>query len=332
MRQALRQHASFALRLVIGLALLAFVIWHVDTAALLGTFRNLSWLPLLLAIALQVAQRVLWTLRWRAILRANGIDRAWRELLGLVMIGVFFDSFFPTAGGGDLVRGYYAARGRERMLTSYLVVAIERLLGVISFAALAALASTVALLSGEQRFPFELLNVAAVMGWAVLAAGGSLFAWRGWHGWIAALPWLGRRSEMVLYSLDLFRRPETPRMLIVGTSVLLKLLAVLFFVACARAAGIDTPALLFFLIVPVALLASTLPITLNGLGVREGALVALLVGAGVPAAEAGAAALLALPINTAFALAGGLTYLLYRPSKTEEQSRRGPAIASEHRP
>lgn len=329
MEQITRQRGSFTLRLVIGLALLAFVIWHLDTAVLLGSLTNLSWLPLLLAFAAQVAQRVLWALRWRAILRANGIERAWRELLRLVMIGLFFDSFIPTAIGGDLVRGYYAARGKERILISYLVVAIERLLGAISFAALVALAATVALLSGQQRLPLGLLNVAAVIGWAILVPGVVLFAWRGWHAWIAILPWLGRRSEKVLYSLNLFRRPETPRFLIVGTSVMLKLLAVLFFIACVRAVGLDTPALLFFLIVPVALLTSAMPVTLNGLGVREGAFVALLAGAGVPPAEAGAAALLALAFNTAFALAGGLIYLGYRPFKTDEPGGQGGAVTSD---
>jgi len=318
MRSSAKRNLGFGLRLALGLALLTLVVRRLDSAELFRSLAGLSWLPLVLAIAAQGAQRCLWAFRWQAILGANGIRRRLGDLLALVMIGLFFNSFFPTAVGGDVVRGYYAARGRERMLTSYLVVAIERLLGMISFALFAAVPSTLALLGNDQRFPRQLLGFAAAIGWTVVVGGIVVFSWRGWRSWVAGLPLLRGLAEKAGRGLDLFRQPETPRLLVVGSSLGLKLLAVLFYIGCARAVGIDTPALLFFLIVPATIVASMLPITLNGLGVREGVFVALLATTGVPTAQGGAAALLTLVVSTAFSLVGGAIYPFYRASRETE--------------
>jgi len=317
MQKRTKKNLGFAVRLVLGLALLTFIVTRLEAGALLDPLRGASRTAILLAIGAQAAQRLLWAMRWRAILRANGIERSLGDLLALVLIGLFFNSFFPTAVGGDVVRGYYAARGRERMLTSYLVLAIERVLGIVSFAAFAAVPSTIALLRGDHPFPRQLLVSGAVLGWTIVVAGIVVFTWRGWHPWIAALPLVRGKAADLIRGIDLFRRPETPHLLIVGSSLGLKLLAVLFYVACARAVGIETPTLLFFLIVPATIMATMLPVTLNGLGVREGVLVALLATAGVPTAQGGAVALLTLTISLGFSLVGGLIYPFYRPSKAE---------------
>jgi uncharacterized membrane protein YbhN (UPF0104 family) len=69
-------------------------------------------------------------------------------------------------------------------------------------------------------------------------------------------------------------------------------------------------------------------VTLNGLGVREGVLVALLAVAGVPTARGAAVALLTLTVSTGFSLLGGLIYPFYRAThRTEEpQTPPGPNL------
>ena len=286
MGSSTRDIVRFAARVVLGVALLALVLRGIDGGELLDSLRGLSWMPLLIAVAAQAAQRLLWALRWRAILAAHGIYRRLGDLVALVLIGLFFNSFFPTSVGGDVVRGYYAARGRERMLTSYLVVAIERLLGVVSFALFAAVPSTLALLLGDSRFPRELLWSGALIGWSVVLAGAVVFGWRGWSSAAARLPLVGRVIPKLSRGLELFRRPENPRLLVIGSSLGVKVLAMIFYIGCARAVGVETPAMLFFLIVPATL--------------------------------GGAVALLTLTVSTAFSLVGGLIYPFYRASHQPE--------------
>ncbi|NNE44458.1 MAG: hypothetical protein HKN12_09630, partial [Gemmatimonadetes bacterium] len=77
----------------------------------------------------------------------------------------------------------------------------------------------------------------------------------------------------------------------------------------ARALAIDVPLLVFFVIVPTVMLAASLPITLNGLGIRELGFVAFLGIQGVPASSAAVFAFLVFALPLVFALAGGVLFL-----------------------
>lgn len=76
---------------------------------------------------------------------------------------------------------------------------------------------------------------------------------------------------------------------------------------------------------PVIQLASTLPVTIAGLGLREAAAMVLLGMHGVPAEEAAAAALLSFLVATAWAGAGGITW--WRESS--RLARQAPRPAAE---
>ena len=250
------------------------------------------------------------------------MQRGFWALVRLVFIGLFFNNFLPTSVGGDLVRGYYVSGGKDGMAASYAVLLVERAVGLILLLALAGVAALVALLAGDAALPQRLLVAVALAGLGGATAGALAFAWKGWREKIAGWRWLGARiSGMVgefSRSLDLFRRNETRRTRIVLYSLAVQLVGVIFHVACARAVGLDTPVLVFFLIVPASIVVTMLPISLNGLGLREGVLVGLLVAYGAPAAQAGAFAVLALIVATLFALAGGLIYPFHRRLATEE--------------
>lgn len=310
-----------AVRAVVGLALLAVLLLRLDPRQVVGSFAGLVWGAVALAALAQAAAKLVWVYRWREILRANGLERGFWDLLAVVFIGLFFNNFLPTAVGGDLVRGYYAAGGRQGLASSYASVVIERALGILSLAVLAATASGIALVAGGTPLPRTLLTAVVAVGVLAVVGGLAAFSWRGWRPlaerWSRRAGRAAHLLESLARGMELFRRPATPRLAIVGSSLALQAIAVLFHLACARAVGLGTPALVFFLVVPASVVASMLPVTLNGLGLREGTLVGLLVLYGAPAGEAGAFALLALLLATTFALAGGLVYPFYRLAPLE---------------
>ena len=308
-------------RAVIGFVLLGFVLTRLDTRGMIEALAAPVWPAVAGACAAQLAAKLVWAQRWREILRANGLERRFADLLALVFMGLFFNSFLPTSVGGDLVRGYYASRGREGMVASYAVLLVERSLGMITLASMATLAAGIALAGGGTPLSRELLVWITVGGAAITAAGTLAF---GWHGWRRRLidgePFGARLAQAARgldRALDLFRSPRAPRIRIVVNSFLLQVIAVLFHIGCARAVGLETAAGVFFLIVPASVVASMLPVSLNGLGLREGVLVALLVAVGAPAETAGAFAVLALLVSSAFALVGGVVYPFYNASRGE---------------
>lgn len=70
----------------------------------------------------------------------------------------------------------------------------------------------------------------------------------------------------------------------------------------------------WFIAVPLASLAATLPLNAWGIGVREGAAVLLLVALGVPPAKAGAVSIAVVGLQMAVGCSGGLSQLLRRRS------------------
>jgi hypothetical protein len=76
----------------------------------------------------------------------------------------------------------------------------------------------------------------------------------------------------------------------------------------ARALAVDVPFHLFFLFVPIIAIINTLPISFNGLGMREGVYQFLFVPAGVSSASAIAMSLAFYFLRVAAGLIGGLLY------------------------
>ncbi len=309
----------FVARAAIGLALLAFIVWRLDPAKMLDSSKELAWGSVGLALLAQASAKIVWGIRWKEILRANGIERGFWDLLALVFVGLFFNNFLPTSVGGDLIRGYYT-RSQGGLAASYAALLVERALGLVTLAALAGGAAVAALALGSP-VPRSLLVLVGALGLALALLGTLVFVWRGWRRPVTRLVGRSERAsrlaEAFWGALDLFRRADTRRAWIVTNSMALQIIAVLFHVACARAVGLDTPSLVLFLVVPASVLMSMLPVSINGLGVREGVLIGLLTAQGAPPATAGAFAVLALLISTAFALAGGIVYPFYRAGAPE---------------
>ena len=132
-----RSSLRIVLRTLFGLALLAVVVTWLDPREIFASLATVKRGPIALAILSQVLAKLLWTYRWRAILRANQLQRSFWELYAVVHIGLFFNTFLPSSVGGDVVRGYYTSRGgKEQTLVSYLSLLIERSLGLATFAAM----------------------------------------------------------------------------------------------------------------------------------------------------------------------------------------------------
>ncbi len=125
--------------------------------------------------------------------------------------------------------------------------------------------------------------------------------------------------------LGVLRLPETPRLRLVFLSLALPLIGVAFYLGCARAVGVQIGALAFFLIVPVAVMISMIPVTLNGLGLREGTMTGLMLLYGAQPDRVGAFVVLSLAVSTLFSLFGGVLHLLARPPWERQKGLATPA-------
>lgn len=307
-----RSRIWMAAQIVVGLGLLVGILWQLEWHRVLAILAGASWAWIAGAVAMQAVGKAAWAYRWREVLHAFGIHRGLGVLTVLVLVGLFFSSFLPGGIGGDVVRGYYASEDRKGLLTSYSVVLLERLLGVTSLAALGLASGVVLVLLGGGGYPRPLLWALMAGAAALVVLGTVAFLWRGWDrvlGWTSVL---GDRVQGIVTGLaegrDLFRREAVRTVHVLLSSVLMQVAKVLFAFCCARAVGLEVSLFLLFLIVPAALVVAMVPITLNGLGLREGSMVGLLVAGGADPDLAGGFVLLYLAVSLGFAALGGLLY------------------------
>ena len=97
-----------------------------------------------------------------------------------------------------------------------------------------------------------------------------------------------------------------------GISILFQLNVVAFYFLIGRSMGFEIPYYSFLLIVPLAIFIMLVPVSINAIGIREGAFVFLLGAFGINNVQAVAYAWVEFGLFLSFGLLGGIVYALRR--------------------
>ncbi|MEI7771197.1 MAG: lysylphosphatidylglycerol synthase transmembrane domain-containing protein [Chloroflexales bacterium] len=279
--------------------LVGVVVWLTDWGALWLTLRATQPIYLIGCVAIYFVGVWLSCLKWKSLLQAQGVSVGLRQLMRWYLIGGFAGTFLPSDVGGDLGRGYLAARAFDDKAAVWSSIVAERITGLAGMIALASLALLLApqLLGWPVWMPLLLLGGGA----AGLAAG--LAALRS-PRLLAALPAPLRRAAARLRVI-LERYGGHPQAiaycLVISISYHALTACSLWLILLALDPQAPPQAAL---VSPLVGLIGLLPLTPGGLGVREGALAVLLERSGVAAGPAVAAALVSRALLTLTALSG----------------------------
>jgi len=303
-----KQAMSLGVRLGVSALMLAVLLARAPSFDLgelvpdpsLGT---LAWLGA--AAGLTLVGIVLSALRWQKVLEALEIPARLPRLIRHYLAGQFVSNVLPTTIGGDVLRVSRLARDPGETPGTFASVVLERLTGwlvlpvitIVGFAVNPGLRH----LGTATRVALSLALGTLVLLVAVLLAAGSprlggRFAARaGWQRFVGA----------VHLGVDRLRRRPAAAANVLVAGFAYQLALVLAAVAAAQALGLRpaglTALLAFF---PAVLIAQVLPISMSGLGVREGAFVLFLTPLGVATDEAIALGLLLYLLNLAVSLLG----------------------------
>ncbi len=305
---ARRPGARLAAQVLVSLLVLALLVWLARQGDLAEAMRDIGPAALGLALALQLGSVALASRRWQLYLRCRGVHESWLRLTGVYLVGMFCSTFLPGSVGGDAVRVCELKRRGHPLGRVSLVTLQDRLLGLgvtmliglpavllcVHLLPAALVVSAVLVQAGAFAAIVALLYPRRVLG-AARRCGR-----RVWGGRIDAL--LGRVQEQPPLSAGDFGRLVLIGVLGVAASVAAH-------VALARSVGISAGWLAFALAVPLVWVVKLLPVSLNGVGVGEGAFVYLLGLFDVNATRALAVALGILAVQTVVSLAGGLLLL-----------------------
>lgn len=317
-----RQTWFIILRAAFSIGLIGLLLYYARLPDLAAILTKISWWWLLAAIALQFVSVFICTWRWQILLSAQNMRYSFLLLTSLNFVGRFFNIFLPTAQGGDIVRMYELTLHSQRSTDSITSVLAEKLLGFLALFVIcwvAMVAGGWRLLTGTNSLPIIVaLSLAFILAIVVLLNRRLML-------WLISLTrsirfiklenWLTR----IYNSLQELAKFKNALMQVFWISLLNQFVAILCVYFTALALDILLPFDFFLIIIPVISVIVMVPVSIGGLGVREGAYVFFFGQQGVVEAASISLSLLFFSQTLVVALVGGVIYLLGRYRKKNIQ-------------
>ena len=304
------------LKILLSLALLALLLRQVGWQQTLGTLGAARLPHLALAFVLYLAGIVVRAYRWQILLSALRTDIPLTKLTALYLIGTFFNNILPTGIGGDVVRVYELSKQSKRPIESVGTVLLDRGTGllVLFLIALATLIFSYRLISPNIAAAIVFLSLGSWAGVGLILQRDRLEKWG-----------LMRIMAKIKPLEELYESVLACGLRAIGAALAISfvfnalLIAVNYLIALSL--GVEIPLWYFLLFVPLISFLLVLPISLSGLGVREGGYVYLFAQAGVSASLALAMSLLFYALNVATGLIGGVLYTFEEIRKYWEDNK-----------
>lgn len=277
---SLLNHLLTVLQVAVTLGLLWWLFHDPERRAdMWNALKTADWRWMLASILAAGVCEYFGILRWQLFLRMLRIEVPLKEITRLFFIGAFFNQFFPGTTGGDVVRVIYLMRDHpEHKTEGFLSVAIDRLLAVLVLVIIGLIFAL-----GRDHWFAQSFSVGNLMKWfaiTLFVMGVALvasFVLTGRH-MLARIPRRFPFRKQIIKLSKLWQLCiENRREALLGTLYTIPMLFA-YFMAFAFAARAFIPAktmefwTLFWdmiSVMPLVTAVSSLPISLNGIGVRE---------------------------------------------------------------
>jgi glycosyltransferase 2 family protein len=279
--------AALAAARVVLILLAAFALWHwVDWARVGDALVSMSPIPLVIAVALASADRVLMAAKWRQLVRAAGGSMRLRDATNIYYQTCFTDLVFPNVVASEGLRVYLGRRLGVPLALLLGSMAIERMVAAAVAIALAA-AGLLYLAAGvEPQMRQLFLEIIAAT--AVVAALGVLAIWWTPLHRVAGRAVRERISPRVFQLLKKlsaalvgYRAQPATLAINLVLAIAENLLQIVNFYIIGRALGVRVPMLPFFAAIAVTALVRRLAMHVEGRGLGEGAAVVMFALLGV---------------------------------------------------
>lgn len=296
---------------LLSLILLVVLLWVSDPASIWDTLTEADGWWVLAAIAVNLVTVPVMAWRWQILLRAKRIHMPIAWLTRTYFVSLFAGQFLPAAIGGDAVRAVELGRRTEDAPEAVASVLIDRLVGVVSLVALALIAFA---LGGHAAGGVEVVLAEAAFGLAAVAILGLLFS-PGLRGLAARFlePRVEGRQlaagQRFYDALHSYREHRSVLAAVFVLALVVQFARMGTIWMLVKALGLDGPGGVqlseVFAVGPVLFAALILPVSLNGIGVREAVFVYLLRDS-TTTSEAFALGVAFFAVGAATALVGAL--------------------------
>jgi uncharacterized membrane protein YbhN (UPF0104 family) len=254
---------GFILKLIVSFSLLAFIFYKFPISNILAVLKDTNYFWL--AISFFVSELIILSqvFRWNYLLIVPKEQKPeFNVLLRYTAAGYFFNLLAPGGLGGDAYRSIALGKAHNVIAGSVASVFVARILGLVALCLLFWLALPYSMQVPEQAIWFMAAATFFLLVFCLC---------------IVFNPF--NMGKLRVFSETLREYKKYPLKLLAAMlgSIFMQILVVLMQVAVFKSVGISVPLAFVFAIMPVTILLTTIPISFNGIGVREWSMLSLTV-------------------------------------------------------
>lgn len=293
------------LKIVFSVALLTWIFWKLDWSFIAEELKTLNSAYLLLFLLCQLGAMLLSVKKWQGIARYQHLNFSLWEGLKIYLTGTFINNFLPSTIGGDIYRSVWLVRQGGEGSKAFSTVLFDRCTGLFMTLLLTLVMGFFVWQEVVPLPHFLTVSYLVVAGSLVFFCATVFFIPR---NLVARVPWGKLRSlfqETLLYrdvGIWLQASGWSTAFIFLGLGISNYILFL--------SLGYALPILPFFGLVSLMALFVSLPISINNIGVKEGAYGVLFVLLGVSFETAVTVALLSRVLQTGLSLLALPVYLL----------------------
>jgi uncharacterized membrane protein YbhN (UPF0104 family) len=252
----------FLLKLAVSSLALYIVFSKADSGHTFAIIKSIGPFYFFSAVFIYIFSQLISSFRWKLLLPEHFTIK---RLFSIYMIGAFFGSFMPGIVGGDAVRAYYLNKKAKKMSLTLASIFMDRYLGYASLMLIGISAAPFAFgYFGDSPYKWIMPFI-----FSAFVVGSLLFF----------MLQIGRRFRGMSEFYEYFTSLKTQKGTIINAvliSLLVQFLNFLIVITLAAGMGEKIPLLVLFVFLPIIITITMIPISISGLGVREGSFVILL--------------------------------------------------------
>jgi uncharacterized protein (TIRG00374 family) len=295
------------LRLLITMILLGIIVWQLgDIEEVGGLISRIDPWYVVLILLVNTADRALMTFKWAWLLHSRGVHLPFLQGMRIYCSSMVWGLVLPATMGADVIRAVNTSRLGLNVHEIIASIIIERMVGFLSALLLGLLSlillSSLSGLGSQFDVVWWLGSAALISATTVFAASFTQSAFDFLHGRLLRRFWDNPVMKRLRHFHSTYRAYQDNKAdlaTFLGLTFSEQLVPILHSWLIARSLGVEVGVLYVAGAVPLALLISRIPISIDGLGVFDGVFMLLMSFAGIQATEAISISLVGRILQTA---------------------------------
>ncbi len=307
----MRKTILFLGKLVVSALSIIYLLRKLDVSVIFGYFREVKVLWIVVGICLLGVGRLITGWRWKVLLNAQGIRIPFKTLLSFLFVSNFFNTFLPSTIGGDAIRASDSSRHSKLPAESIMTIVVERTMGICALGTIAFISFLLGLGLKKDLMPLfwpVTLFFALTHTCLILILNRRLADFMTGAFVKVRFRKLADKMRKVSIIVSELKKNRASMFGAGLLSLLLQVNVVIYTYIVVLSVNLSIPLIDFFMIVPIILLILILPVSINGIGLRENTYAFMFAGY-ISGEEAVALSWVLLGLNLFLGAIGGIIYI-----------------------